>query len=360
MSNVGGDGMTLSALFEKLIEFREDLEKSTAPVSSDEVQTKVTKSIELCHNGIQMINELSVFSDNENIDEVTTEELKYLLLPAFSGYFNDKVTTEERIDVIRKSRECFINFLKLCKLYGLTNYKIDIESSLDGGDVGSKKLNKNPTAVDHIKDDSARRKEKINRYKLVKKMETDLEELHEEVKKEHVDDETKREYYLKLINRWIYIAIDTIESIDNEMPLLEHMKKLKSTSLNKSEPSREPCDGHDCHKHSKQKFQPFIITKDNFQKQVFGLGYPSIPTVSVDEFYDQRVQEGLFPNAAATAKKPEYINVVHICFFALFREKEATQKDKNEDDEEALSRARRWDEYRDDHRRGWGNMHNKG
>ena len=44
-----------------------------------------------------------------------------------------------------------------------------------------------------------------------------------------------------------------------------------------------------------QKLRPFIITKDQLQKKVFGLGYPSIPSFTVDEFYTQRVEQGIFP-----------------------------------------------------------------
>ena len=38
--------------------------------------------------------------------------------------------------------------------------------------------------------------------------------------------------------------------------------------------------------------QPIIITKDKLQKQVYGLGYPSLPVLSVDEFYEKRIEEG--------------------------------------------------------------------
>ena len=48
-----------------------------------------------------------------------------------------------------------------------------------------------------------------------------------------------------------------------------------------------------------QVLRPFIITKDAVQRQVYGLGYPSLPTVSVDQFYQQRVDQGLFPDPAA-------------------------------------------------------------
>lgn len=32
------------------------------------------------------------------------------------------------------------------------------------------------------------------------------------------------------------------------------------------------------------------------QKAVYGMGYPSLPTMTVQEFYDQRVADGIFPD----------------------------------------------------------------
>ena len=49
-------------------------------------------------------------------------------------------------------------------------------------------------------------------------------------------------------------------------------------------------------------FKPIIITKDKLQKEVYGLGYPSIPVLSVEEFYDQRVKEGWFPDPGIDVK----------------------------------------------------------
>ena len=43
-----------------------------------------------------------------------------------------------------------------------------------------------------------------------------------------------------------------------------------------------------------QTFRPFIITKDMIQKKVFGAGYPSLPTLTIEEFYEQKVQDGTF------------------------------------------------------------------
>ena len=43
-----------------------------------------------------------------------------------------------------------------------------------------------------------------------------------------------------------------------------------------------------------QPFRPFIITKDQLQKKVIGAGYPSLPTLTVEEFYEQKVKDGTF------------------------------------------------------------------
>lgn len=39
---------------------------------------------------------------------------------------------------------------------------------------------------------------------------------------------------------------------------------------------------------------PYIITKNEAQKAVFGLGYPSMPIYTVEEFYENRVKDGRF------------------------------------------------------------------
>ena len=57
------------------------------------------------------------------------------------------------------------------------------------------------------------------------------------------------------------------------------MAKLKSGKI--APPPEKP----------QRKLQPIIITKDKMQKEVYGLGYPSLPILSVDEFYEKRIEE---------------------------------------------------------------------
>ena len=39
-----------------------------------------------------------------------------------------------------------------------------------------------------------------------------------------------------------------------------------------------------------QVLKPFILVKSELQKQVYGAGYPSLPTVTLDEYYDQELK----------------------------------------------------------------------
>ena len=57
------------------------------------------------------------------------------------------------------------------------------------------------------------------------------------------------------------------------------MAKLKSGKI--APPSEKP----------RRKLQPIITTKDKMQKEVYGLGYSSLPILSVDEFYEKRIEE---------------------------------------------------------------------
>ena len=42
--------------------------------------------------------------------------------------------------------------------------------------------------------------------------------------------------------------------------------------------------------------KPIIITRDQIQKEVFGMGYKNLPVLTIEEFYDQRVRERWFPD----------------------------------------------------------------
>uniref|UniRef100_A0A0E9X7Y3 Immunoglobulin-binding protein 1 n=1 Tax=Anguilla anguilla TaxID=7936 RepID=A0A0E9X7Y3_ANGAN len=98
--------------------------------------------------------------------------------------------------------------------------------------------------------------------------------------------------------------------------------------------------------------KPFILTKDAVQARVFGAGYPSLPTMTVDDWYDQHRKHGMLPDQGIPRSAAEIDNGE--------REKEEKERQIENDDEEALQKARDWDNWKDTHRRGYGNRKNMG
>jgi len=108
--------------------------------------------------------------------------------------------------------------------------------------------------------------------------------------------------------------------------------------------------------------KPVIITKDAIQKAVYGAGYPSLPTFTVQDFYDQRVRDGIFPDPekAASNQQKSLQRMTEV----NNREEEEKETADNEDlaeneDPEYLARQRAMDEFKDEVRRGDGNRHNR-
>lgn len=84
--------------------------------------------------------------------------------------------------------------------------------------------------------------------------------------------------------------------------------------------------------------------------------------LQVQEFYDKRVADGIFPDPCK--KKSGTMSLQEISIAGVSddsEDKEAQQKEKlqEEDDENYIENMRAQDEYKDDHRRGWGNRMNR-
>lgn len=116
-------------------------------------------------------------------------------------------------------------------------------------------------------------------------MESRLQILKKSLSDPNIDDDVKREYFVILVKLYVNLAIEELNSLAVEKPILEYMKNMgKSDTMSGQVPQK--------HKPSVPKLQPIIITRDEMQKKVFGSGYPSLPVLTVQEFYDQRVKEG--------------------------------------------------------------------
>lgn len=284
-----------------------------------------------------------IFSHNEGLEELATEDMQYLLLPFFLGTLSTKLTLNDRKHVINVAEIYFRDFLRRTNEYGLSNYVFKDENREKETAVEKNDFQKLQHSVNT-------RASKIQQFNEKKELKTKIAELKTNMNNEHVDEEIKRNYYISMLKLSIYDAIDELNNIEMEKPILEHMANLKMDSRPKPKgPQPKP-------------LQPIIITKDEVQKAVFGLGYPSLPTMTVQEFYDKRVQDGVFPDPSKPSTGPMSLQEAALKGLEL-NDDDSEAKEKEEqlekDDPELLQRLRDMDEFKDDHRRGSGNRMNR-
>uniref|UniRef100_A0A0B7AP58 Immunoglobulin-binding protein 1 n=1 Tax=Arion vulgaris TaxID=1028688 RepID=A0A0B7AP58_9EUPU len=347
--------LTLPECFDLVFKLHQDLETTNESTSSDQIQKRLRDGTILCERAIRIVNELNLFSFNEEIEEVSTNEVRYMLLSAFLAYLSGLNTHLPRIMAVNKSKLCYSDFLKLLKSYGVINFYVDLPE--DDEETSEIAVRQAPPRHQDVNALSAQRNSKIQRFKEKKAMEKQLADLKVYMDKEHVDDEIKREFYLMLLKHWANRAVDEIDSCNLELEMLKHREAMIKEGngygmMNKLSYKSEA---------SKSKpFRPFILTKTKLQKQVFGAGYPSLPTMTVDEFYEEKLKEGTLS---------ESVQGHSLQNWAMDPDKDAEDRDREDaekehnvenDDPEALQRARAMDDWKDDHRRGEGNRYNKG
>lgn len=345
------DEQTLSELFNRAK--RVFLEAESKP-RGDERQSLYMESRFLFEKVQTLTESLNLFSDNETVDDISTNDLKYLLVPAYLA----KITLSaecgsNRIRTFTRAQSLLKTYLERVAKYGIGDTRVEqvirrIESTESNPPDPSLEI-----AMQN-------RTDKIEKYKKTKLLESRLDELERRVKSSvEVDDELAREYYIKLIEKWISDSLDSLER--EVMPALIFENDRLSASDYEDRSKQSPTPSRMV---VSTKPQILTITKNELQKQVFGLGYPSKPVVTVNEFIDKKIKDG---DLAFVAQKDVYANSLQRYAEqpSLIREQEelsdAEHEEKEErDDEQELRRKRRWDEFKDDNPRGSGNRHNMG
>ncbi|XP_062510324.1 immunoglobulin-binding protein 1b-like [Corticium candelabrum] len=299
----------------------------------DAHQSRIRDAIKQFEQATRLVNDFALFSDNEELTEVTTPSVKYLLLPALLGQLHMKLTDSMRRERLETAKIYFRDFLQRCEQYGL---EMKDKSVLKDAAVESNGRTESPDVASM----ASRRQAKIEEYRRIKADTERLTQLEEMLEKNPEDEETEREYYIMQLNVNIQKAIDELRSIAQEINILKQIEKASQTD---SQPPSKPkqCDPSD-----RQPRGPFLLLPRNeAQKKVFGAGYPSLPTMTLDEFYEQRYKDHMqkVTQTTETAKRSQ-----------------EEDKDRDEDNDEKLKGMREWDDFKDTHRRGWGNRQNMG
>ncbi|CAK6448882.1 unnamed protein product [Pipistrellus nathusii] len=328
----------LPELFETSKQLLDEVEEAAEPSTSKVIQKKVSEGLRHLEKVAQMLSQLDLFSPNEDLEEIASTDLKYLLVPALQGALAMKqVNPQKRLDHLQWARERFVNYLSQCQFYHLAEFQLPQTNNNNNPTENNSNTAVPAVAHPSLLDMATKRQTKIQRYKQKKEVEQRLSALKSAVERGQVDDENVREYYLLHLRRWIVISLEEIESIDQEMTILRGRDSLSDASTSHSSLQDRPTG------------RPFILARNLTHAKVFGAGYPSLASMTVSDWYDQYGKCGTLPGQGT----PETTCEVKM------KLEEQKQKEKM-DDEKTHDQAQEWDDWKDTHPRGYGNRQNMG
>ncbi|KAH8263862.1 hypothetical protein KR038_002471 [Drosophila bunnanda] len=375
----GCEDKKLSDIFLSGWNILDELEVSELPFNSSEFQNKVKTAMRLFEEATVIVNQVSMFSANELIDEVSTDSLPFMLLPYFLAKLTTKINNPNNTDVLDLGEIYFKDHLQRCQEYDLCESP---KSKEEGQNNQGSKLSEQRQLMEA----AFNRNDKIAQYRRIKEIDEYMDKMRAAIKNRTADDEVRREFFLKYLDKSIIDSKQELESLRvmkelaklrlarlsggeavNEIDIFHQPKHNSASSTSTSRGhghSHGPGHHHNHQLSSAPKpkpLQPFIITRNAAQKAVFGLGYPSVPIMTVDEFYQKRVDEGIFPDEEKVAKmnQAQAIAAARDPNEQEDEEKALEEQQVEEDDPEYLDRMRRMDEYKDVVRRGDGNRHNR-
>ncbi|NXX30094.1 IGBP1 protein, partial [Nicator chloris] len=350
MAEAGAGGPRLAELLALGRRLWDELEASTEPSSgAPAVQDKVRQGLDALQRAAAMVAELELFSENEELEEIASADLKFMLLPALLGALMLKqVDFSRRREHLEGAREHFLCFLKLCRNYGLGSFQL--LSGTSGEEEARSPSTPRDPAQPNLVAMAMSRTAKIERYKQKKELENKLASMSSAVESGTADEDQIREFYILQIQKWIGTSLEEIESIDQELVILRSRDAAKQAPAGPRGPSRP----------ARTPVKPFILTRDAAQARVFGAGYPGLPTMTVDDWYEQRRRQGVVsqqgfgePGSLPCPSTPAGASDEEL-------QKQQQETEEEEDDEKALQKARDWDDWKDTHPRGYGNRHNMG
>ncbi|KAJ3330297.1 hypothetical protein HDU76_006014 [Blyttiomyces sp. JEL0837] len=309
-------------------------------------RTDVAKAMELFERCARLVQSLSMFSSNEEVEDINTSDLRFLLVEFYLGELELKRTSRERLESLVKAKALFDKFLLAVETHGIITptHKKHMASELEG----------------KVKDPARRRLDKIERYKREKQLKETLAELAKKMALTtgDPDEEEDREFLLLTIDLCIGKAIDSLKNVLEEKDMLERISKMdlgKGTSFTSSSTKDSSKDGYDDRVAPRplpgdkllskdgKPMQPFVImsSREQIKNQVFRPGH-NLPTMTIDQFLENEIARGNFLQGGGD--RPEKPIV----------------EDTDEAQDAETLKARNWDNFKDDNPRGWGNRAGKG
>ncbi|KAG9133599.1 hypothetical protein Leryth_025066 [Lithospermum erythrorhizon] len=363
-------------------------------------QDVVNKGCEVLRQCEEMINKLGLFSSNETKEDISTTNLKYLLVPYYLAELTEKVAQDDRILVLKASQAKLKEFISFCETMDLVpNDELEAYSQSSANsstDVRAKKIARyrRQKAAESKLLEMKERKERRGRSTKAAAISTPVDTGDEEM--EDDDGEEEREAWLATLSLALCKGFDLLDMLKKEEEMLSAIRE-KQKQEGEKEVSQEILDerakkaeawhrdaairaqyvkpappitcatfaqdviegrasvseAHD-HKHQPMIFGPTSLVSRNpttererMAAQVFQPHY-RMPTMSIEEA-GLREMDMMNKWQENTAKAIEEANS------SWHNDGRKPPGEGDEDDDAAQDKARAWDDWKDDNPRGAGN-----
>ncbi|XP_044464357.1 PP2A regulatory subunit TAP46 [Mangifera indica] len=390
------DELPLPALFEQAQKIHQ---RATDSVCDQDVVRKGCQALAKCED---MIGKLGLFSTNETKEDISTTNLKYILVPYYLGEMIEKIAQNDRIQILKASQAKLKEFLSFCEAMELTP-KDELETSAQAGpnafvDQRARKIArfKRQRAAESKLLEIKERKERRGRSTRAAALSTPVEAGEEELLDD--DGEEEREAWLTAISLAICKAFDLLEMLKKEEEMLsavkerqlkegekefsqavldERIKKAEAWHRDAAvralytkaaqpitcatfaqdvlEGRAQVSQAHE-HKHQPMIFGPASLVgggltseRERMAAQVFQ-PHHRLPTMSIEE-------AGLKEMEIMNKWQERNMKLMEEANSAWHKDnkKLGPSEEDDEDDDAAVEKARRWDDWKDDNPRGAGN-----
>ncbi|KAH3668212.1 hypothetical protein OGAPHI_001966 [Ogataea philodendri] len=336
----------ISVRYSEALKQVEKLDSSSLRKDSTAYKEELHEVLNSLNTVKKSIQENSLFSVNEEIDEVSTSNIRLLGIDYYIATTIGN-TVVNREEMLKTANGLFLQFL-----YTLENYGVLEKSQtakLDGF------TSSYSPKIEELRSNDAvrRRQDKIDDFKREREFREKLKVL-DSLDFNNLDEEIVRKVYIDELKFFALKSFQNLESNLMELEVLANMpirpvepeivsderekpKKFDETYTPKLESLTNPV----LSKNGKV-LRPFTIvpsTRDKLQKKVFGTGQV-LPTMTVEELVDMELANGGMVKDSLPEKEFD--------------------EDDNEDNDRLTYKNREWDEFTDNNPRGSGNTQNLG
>lgn len=368
------DDRSLREIYQQVRILRNQLiEHDSRSSAYKDLLVSLTRDLEQCQ---RLISDLSIFSPNEDLEDLSTQNLQYLTIDFLLADLLQRSYDGGRLAALRRVSSLLDSFLTRLDQYSILSSD-DRKLYERCRDAGSS-FSLLPTNMED------RRRVKIKRFQEEKELKRQLEvwlkpiltftqtdkilqHLRSMSSSARTDDETIRKLYLAEIASFTHDAFQALDSVSQETAILALMQQNQpGPMVNPQSDSRDQARSTDGYSErldtnttmaglgrrggplldpKGKPLQPFTLLDKRSQMRdgVFRPGH-SLPTMSIDEYLEEERRRGGIieggGNANDVAPEPDEDNMDEV--------------------DAATIKAREWDEFVEANPKGAGNTLNRG